>query len=255
MRDLTYPPVIGSARVMFKLLNMKFDLVGGEHLPESGGAVLASNHVSYLDFIFCGYAARPSNRLVRFMAKKSTFDHKVSGPIMRSMHHIPVDRSAGAASFSEALEALQSGEVVGVFPEATISQSFEPKSFKNGAARLAAQAEVPLVPMVLFGGQRIWTKGRKAELRRGVLITMRVGEPIHVAPTDDPNEATEELRRRMNVLYEEMIESYPDKPTLQDSATASGEVEPASNWWWPARLGGSAPTPEEVAERRKRTED
>ena len=90
-------------------------------MPRTGGVVLASNHVSYFDFIFCGYAARPAKRLVRFMAKKVTFDHKVSGPLMRSMHHIPVDRSAGADAMEHAIDSLRSGEVVGVFPEATIS--------------------------------------------------------------------------------------------------------------------------------------
>ena len=102
--DLVYPPVIASAYGAFSLLGLKFTLQGADHVPRTGGAVLASNHVSYLDFIFCGRAARPSHRLVRFMAKKSTFDHKVSGPIMRSMHHIPVDRSAGAGAYSHAVE-------------------------------------------------------------------------------------------------------------------------------------------------------
>ena len=102
MRDITYPPIIMSAYGFFRAFNIRFSLTGGEHIPRVGGAVLASSHVSYFDFIFCGYAARPSKRLVRFMAKKSTFDHAVSGPLMRSMHHIPVDRSAGAASLDHA---------------------------------------------------------------------------------------------------------------------------------------------------------
>ena len=66
----------------------------GEH-PATGGAVLVSNHISYLDFIFTGLAALPQKRLVRFMAKESVFRHKVSGPLMRGMKHIPVDRDAG----------------------------------------------------------------------------------------------------------------------------------------------------------------
>src|SRR5690606_18529970 len=136
-----------SAYGFFRAFNIRFSLTGGEHIPRVGGAVLASSHVSYFDFIFCGYAARPSKRLVRFMAKKSTFDHPVSGPLMRSMHHIPVDRSAGAASLDHAVDWLRRGEIVGVFPEATISQSFEVKDFKTGAVRMAAEAGVPVVPM------------------------------------------------------------------------------------------------------------
>jgi 1-acyl-sn-glycerol-3-phosphate acyltransferase len=218
-----------TAYTSFRLFNTRFDLTGGQHIPRKGGVVLASNHVSYLDFIFCGYAARPSKRLVRFMAKKSTFDHPVSGPLMRSMHHIPVDRAAGAASLDHAIEWLRAGEVVGVFPEATISQSYEVKDFKTGAVRMAAEAQVPVVPMITFGGQRLWTKGRPREMTRGTLIALTVGEPMTVTADDDPVKATADLRARMQALFDQTIERYEPKP------------EPGA-WWWPARFGGGAPT-------------
>jgi 1-acyl-sn-glycerol-3-phosphate acyltransferase len=234
--DIIYPPVIAGAYGFFRAFNIRFAVTGGEHVPRSGGAVLASNHVSYFDFIFCGYAARPSKRLVRFMAKKSTFDHRISGPLMRSMHHIPVDRAAGAGSLDHAVEWLRAGEIVGVFPEATISQSFEVKDFKTGAARMAAEAQVPIIPMITFGGQRMWTKGRKREMTRGTLVSLRVGEPIMVAADDDPLETTAHLRRVMQGLWEESLEAYEPKP------------EPGA-WWWPARLGGGAPTLDEMRER------
>lgn len=236
MLDITYPPVILAAKTSFRLFNIHFTLTGGEHVPRTGGVVLASNHVSYLDFIFCGYATQPSNRLVRFMAKKSTFDHPVSGPLMRSMHHIPVDRAAGAASLDHAVDWLRKGEVVGVFPEATISQSYEVKDFKTGAVRMAAEAGVPLVPMITFGGQRLWTKGRPREMTRGTLIALRVGEPMTVTEDDDPSVATTELRARMQDLYDQTIEAYEPKP------------EPGA-WWWPARYGGGAPTLDEMREK------
>src|SRR5215207_6842577 len=133
MSEFVYPPVIAACRVLFRALDLRFRVEGAENLPRTGGAVLASNHVSYLDFIFCGLGAQPSKRLVRFMAKKAVFTHKVSGPLMRGMHHIPVDRAAGGAAFQEAIAALRSGEVVGVFPEATISESFTVKELKSGA--------------------------------------------------------------------------------------------------------------------------
>jgi len=228
MRDLTYPPIILGGHTFFKLLNLKFDKAGMENLPTTGGAVLASNHVSYLDFIFCGFAARDSGRLVRFMAKKSTFDHKVSGPIMKSMHHIPVDRSAGAGAYSEAVSSLRAGEVVGVFPEATISTSFELKGFKTGAVRMAAEANVPVVPMITFGGQRLWTKGHKRDMERGATVSLTVGEPMSVTPDDDPKLATNLLKERMQELYDQALARYPDPP-------------PPATWWWPARFGGGAP--------------
>jgi len=234
--DLVYPPVVMSAYGAFTLLNLKFTLHGGENVPRSGGAVLASNHVSYLDFIFCGLACRPSKRLVRFMAKKSTFDNPVSGPLMRSMHHIPVDRSAGADAYTRAVEWLQDGEIVGVFPEATISQSFEIKTLKNGAARMAAQAGVPLIPMITFGGQRLWTKGHKREFTRGVGISLMVGEPLQPTPEDDVDEVMREFRQQLEALLDTTLEEYPQTP-------------PEGTWWWPARLGGGAPTLAEMQER------
>lgn len=244
MLDITYPPIVLSAYTFFRLFNIHFTVAGGEHVPRTGGAVLASNHVSYLDFIFCGYGARPSKRLVRFMAKKATFDHKISGPLMRSMHHIPVDRAAGAASLDHAIDWLRQGEIVGVFPEATISQSFEVKDFKTGAVRMAAEAGVPIIPMITFGGQRLWTKGHPREMARGTLVALRLGEPMMVTPADDPAEATAELRSRMQALYEQTIQAYEPKP------------EPGA-WWWPARFGGGAPTldemrAQEAADRAKR---
>lgn len=244
MLDITYPPIILAGHTFFRAYNIHFTVTGGHHLPRAGGAVLASNHVSYLDFIFCGYAARPSKRLVRFMAKKATFDHPVSGPLMRSMHHIPVDRAAGAGSLEHAVEWLRNDQVVGVFPEATISRSFEVKDFKTGAVRMAAEAQVPVVPMITFGGQRLWTKGRKRHMTRGTLVALTVGEPIRVSPDDDPVEATAALRAAMQTLYDQTIDRYEPKP------------DPGA-WWWPARLGGGAPTLDqmrevEAAERAKR---
>ena len=158
MLDLTYPPIILAAKTGFRLLGQRFDLTGTEHVPRKGGVLLAVNHVGYLDFVYGGLAANPSGRKVRFMAKREVFDHPVSGPVMRSMHHIEVDRGEGLASFRAAVDYLQRGEAVGIFPEATISRSMELKEFKTGAVRIAAEAGVPLVPVILWGTQRIMTK-------------------------------------------------------------------------------------------------
>ncbi|HMD12604.1 MAG TPA: lysophospholipid acyltransferase family protein, partial [Marmoricola sp.] len=137
MRDIVYPPVIVTAKVLFKALGLRFQLSGTEHIPREGGALLSINHVGYIDFVLAGFAAQPVHRLVRFMAKREAFDHRVSGPIMRSMHHISVDRADGIGSFKEAVRYLKEGELVGIFPEATISRSFEIKEIKSGAVRIA----------------------------------------------------------------------------------------------------------------------
>ena len=237
MAEIVYPPVIAFARAVFALQGLRFTVHGSEHVPRTGGAVVAMNHFGYFDFTYAGYAARPSKRLIRFMAKQEVFAHPVAGPLLRGMRHIPVDRSAGAGSYRNAVAALAGGEIVGVFPEATISRSFELKDFKSGAARMAGEAGVPLLPTVIWGSQRVWTKGRPKRLgRSNVPITVSVGEPISVPADADPVATTEVLRERMRVLLQEAQESYPDKPD-----------GPEDSWWLPARLGGTAPTPEEAS--------
>lgn len=236
MRDLVYPPVIGLAHGLFAVLGLRLDLTGGEHVPRTGGAVLAANHNSFLDFVFAGLAARPARRLVRFMAKDSVFANPVAGPLMRGMHHVPVDRSAGAASYAAAVQRLRAGQVVGIFPEATISRSFTVKACKTGAARLAQEAGVPLLPVALWGGQRIFTKGRRPALGpRGRAISIAVGPPVPTA--GDPVLVTAELRNGIADLLEGLQTGYPQKPD------GDGDT-----WWLPAHLGGSAPTPAEAAQ-------
>jgi 1-acyl-sn-glycerol-3-phosphate acyltransferase len=234
MSDLVYPPVIALAKTWFRAVDLRITVTGAEHVPRSGGAVLVSNHISYLDFIFCGFGALSSGRLVRFMAKKSVFDNRISGPLMRGMHHIPVDRDAGLASYRQALAALKDGEVVGVFPEATISRSFTLKATKSGATRMAAAAGVPVIPMALWGSQRLWTKGRPRQLaRRRTPVSIAIGEPL---PADIKGEAAMiELRRRMVDLLEGVQRDYPEQP-----------AGPQDRWWLPAHLGGTAPTLEEA---------
>lgn len=233
MRDLTYPAVIVSAKLAFRLLGQKFQMSGTEHVPRTGGVLLAVNHVGYVDYVYGGLAADPSKRLVRFMAKKEIFDNAIGGPVMRSFHHIEVDRGDGAASAAKAIDYLKSGEAVGIFPEATISRSFEIKEIKTGAVRIAAAAGVPILPVVLFGTHRLWTKDHPRDFSRGKTIGVHVGAPLH--PTGaDPVAETAELHAALAALLDHAIEQYPAKE------------KPAGAWWVPARLGGSAPTPEEA---------
>ena len=175
MRDLTYPPIIVAAKTGFRVLGQRFDIVGHEHVPRSGGVLLACNHIGYVDFVYGGLAANPSGRKVRFMAKRELFDHGLTGPLMRSLHHIEVDRGEGLASFATAVEFLRAGEAVGIFPEATISRALELKEFKTGAVRIAAEADVPLVPVIMWGTQRMMTKDHPRDFSRGKTILLRVG--------------------------------------------------------------------------------
>ena len=234
--ELVYPPVIVACKTLFRALDLKLDLTGTEHIPTTGGAVLACTHVSYLDFIFCGLAALPAHRKTRFMAKKEVFDNRIAGPLMRGMHHIRVDRSAGQGAYREAVAALRAGEVVGVFPEATISRSFTVKPIKTGAVRMAAQAGVPIIPITVWGSQRLWTKARPKHLtQRHVPILIRAGEPIRPTSDDDVDTVARDLRARMSALLRQAQQDYPVVPDPGEDP-----------WWLPAHLGGTAPTPEEA---------
>ncbi|HPY22850.1 MAG: hypothetical protein QG655_3379 [Actinomycetota bacterium] len=230
-----YGTVIAGVHLLWRVQGLRFTITGTEHLPATGGAVLAINHTGYLDFTFAGlpfYRQRP-RRLIRFMAKQEVFDHSVTGPVMRKLRHIPVDRSSGAASFDAAVRALKSGELVGVYPEATISRSFELKEFKSGAARMAIAADVPIIPHIVWGAQRIWTKDHPKKMwRPKVPISIMVGEPI--PPTLPPTELTALLRSRMQHLLEQVQDAYGPYPP--------GE------FWVPHRLGGGAPTVSQAAE-------
>ncbi len=236
--DRPYRAIIRVALAVFALFRFRFDVRGAEHVPATGGAIICSNHVSFFDFTFLGLGALPQHRLVRFMAKSSVFGHWFAGPFMRAMQHIPVDRKAGAAAFESAVRALKDGELIGVFPEATISTSFTVKDLKAGAARMAVQAGVPIIPAAVWGGHRVATKGHKVELRRRVPVTVILGEPIVAEPEEKAQSLLRRTRAAMEELLDEAQRSYPDQP--------AGDED---RWWVPAHLGGTAPTPEEAAVR------
>jgi len=245
MRDISYPLVIAAAKTWFRISDFKFTFEGLENIPEKGqGALLAMNHTGYVDYLVGGYPGHKVGRYTRFMAKREVFDHTIGGPVMRSFHHIPVDRSAGLGSMEEAAKYLRAGELVAIYPEATISRSFLIKELKTGAVRIAAQAGVPLIPMVVWGTHRIFTKDHPKDFSRHKTIIVKIGEPIWCTE-DDPTGQTEQLHKVMSTMLDEAIKAYPE------------DEKPPGAWWVPASYGGSAPTLEEAeeidrAEKRER---
>lgn len=228
--SLLYRAAAATAFGTFRVQGWRFDVAGLEHVPERGGAVLAMNHTSFVDFFTTGRA--PYQRLgrpVRILAKASLFRLPVFGPIMRSAGHIPVERGAGADALTGAVRALERGELVGVLPEQTISTAFELLAFKTGAARMAIAAAAPLVPSVSWGSHRFWTTGRWPRIRPRLTVVVRYGAPVVPARDDDPDEVTAELRTRMSALLEQAQDAHPDGL-------------PAGAWWVPSRRGGGAPT-------------
>lgn len=225
-----YRPVIHAVKTLFLLQGSSIRILGEENVPREGGAVMAINHTSYLDFMYAGLPAWPHRRYVRFMAKKSVFSHKVSGPLMRGMHHIPVDRHKGGEAFAAAIRALRAGEIVGVFPEATMSRSFELKEFKPGAVKMAQVAGVPVLPVTIWGGQRVWTKDLPKHMgRANIPVSITVGEPIEIGRRDDVTAACAQVKAVMQAQLDAQQADYP---------TLSGD----DLRYVPARLGGTAPT-------------
>jgi 1-acyl-sn-glycerol-3-phosphate acyltransferase len=138
-----------------------------------------------------------------------------------------VDRSAGKDAYAVAVQRLREGELVGVYPEATISRAFELKDFKSGAPRMAVEAQVPLIPLIVWGAQRIWTKDHPKNMwRPKVPVSIAVGKPIE--PTLPAADLTALLHSRMQHLLDEVQDAYG--------------LYPPGEFWVPHRRGGGAPT-------------
>ena len=213
-----------------RAIGNKITYQGLENIPESGGAVIAINHTSYVDFFPAALAAYQRHRRMRFMIKTEMQDLRIVNFLIKHSGTIPVDRRAGGGAYAVAVERLRAGEIVAVYPEATISRSFELKEFKTGAARMAQDARVPIVPLIVWGAQRMWTKDHPRNMgRKKIPITVAVGASVYAAGTIDDTSAA--MRKAMTTLLYKVQEEYP---------------HPEGAYWVPRRLGGSAPTMDEA---------
>jgi 1-acyl-sn-glycerol-3-phosphate acyltransferase len=242
-----YTGAIGIGRLLFGVLGVKLRVAGRDNLPIDGGAVIAVTHFGYLEFAIVEWVTWLANRRrIRFMAKKGAFKGWPLGALMRNMKHIPVDRSAGSHAYDEAVVALQAGELVGVFPEGTVSRSFEVQRLKAGAVRLAQAAGVPLIPVAVWGAQRILAKGAKGKARDrlGVPVYVKIGAAQRVAADADIHDASDALRATLQQLTDDLQDIYP--------------VDGTGQWWQPTRRGGTAPSVDDIeGEQRgsRRSED
>src|SRR6201988_180095 len=163
---------------------------GAENIPERGVAGIAINHTSYVDFVPEALAVYRQHRRLRFMIKAEMQKVKVVNFLNKRTRTIPVDRHAGAEAYAVAVQRLREGELVGVYPEATISRSFALKEFKTGGARMAIEADVPVVPLIVWGAHRIWTKDHPRHVGRNKIpITVDVGAPVRATKDIGATEA------------------------------------------------------------------
>lgn len=229
---VVYRGMAETARLLYLLMGWRVEVTDPHLLPATGPVVLVANHVSHIDPLHLALAALKRHRRLAFLAKRELFRHRLIGPLVRGSEQIEVDRGGDASSSIEpAVEVLRQGSAVCVFPEGTISPSFVPAPPRPGAARMALEAGVPLVPVALWGGQRILTKGHKATYTRGVVMTVRFGAPILPLGDEDPRHLTARVWREVMALVETSALSYPQRP-----------AGPDDTWWVPAHHGGDAPT-------------
>jgi 1-acyl-sn-glycerol-3-phosphate acyltransferase len=197
-----------------------------QNIPRTGGAVMAINHTSYVDWLPAALAVHYRGRRIRYMIKAEMQQVKIVNFLIRHTKTVPVNRGAGSEAYAEAVRLLQAGEVVGLMPEATISRSFELKEFKTGAARMALEAGVPTVPLIVWGAQRIWTKDHPRNVgRKKIPVIVAAGPPL--APSGDVEHLDAALRTEMTSVLHRVQEEYP---------------HPERAYWVPRRLGGTAPT-------------
>jgi putative phosphoserine phosphatase/1-acylglycerol-3-phosphate O-acyltransferase len=210
------------------VLNARIDIVGLEHIPSRGPAILAFNHRSYFDAAVASLVAARAGRAVRGLGKKEVLDAPILGTVARAVGTIRVDRGTGSQEpLDAAAQALRAGEMVMIAPQGTIPRGpafFDPElKGRWGIARLAAMTRAPVIPMGLWGTEQVWP--RSARLPRITPgrrhpVTVRIGPPVGLT-YDDPDTDTKrvmaaltdllplEARKRRTPTEEELRRTYP----------------------------------------------
>ena len=207
----------------------RFDITGVEHLPKEGAAIVVGNHRSYFDPMAMGLALAKRGRPVRFLGKKEVFDAPIVGQLARAMGGIRVERGTGSDEpLAAAALALEAGEMVAMMPEGTIPRG---KAFFNpvlkgrwGAARLAAMTGAPVIPVGLWGTEKVWPRSERLPnvlaLRNPPTVTIRIGRPVE-GLIGDPDKDTKKIMKAITALLpaearkkrtptaEELAKTYP----------------------------------------------
>jgi len=208
----------------------RFEISGMEHVPAEGAAIVVGNHRSYFDPIAMGVALAKRGRPVRFLGKKEVFDAPIVGQVARAMGGIRVERGTGSDEpLAEAAAALEAGELVALMPQGTIPRGpafFDPVlKARWGAARLAALTGAPVIPVGLWGTEKVWPRSERLPnvlaLGNPPTITITAGpqvQDLHGRSLDADTKrimkavATllpAEARRRRTPTAEELARTYP----------------------------------------------
>jgi 1-acyl-sn-glycerol-3-phosphate acyltransferase len=199
----------------------KRDWRGMANIPAEGGVIIAANHLSYVDPMTFGHFVYATGRTPRFLAKSSLFEMPVLKHVVRGAHQIPVYRgtSDAAQALSAAVEALQQGECVLIYPEgsATRDPDVWPMRARTGVARLALSSGVPVIPCAQWGPQEVWRyRTKRPHLFPRKLIQVTAGPPVDLSsyagrPQDARllRDATEAIMARITDLLVELRGGHP----------------------------------------------
>lgn len=156
---------------------VKWDVTGVENLPRQGGFIVTPNHVSNIDPLLLAFTMAQNEVPIRFMAKKSLFHAPVVGFVMRHLHMVPVDRAATHPGqvLEVARRKLREGEAIGIYAEGTLTADpgYWPMRMKTGAARMALDTGVPVIPLAQWGPQEILP-------RYSMAFDLRPRRPVHI---------------------------------------------------------------------------
>ncbi len=198
----------------------RWTIEGFENIPERGAAILAFNHIAFLDPFVAAYVVDRRGRRPRFLAKSELFRDRRISWILKGAKQIEVHRGTRDApmALDRAFDALERGETIVVFPEGTITTDpdLNPMEPKTGAARLALGSSAPLIPCAVWGTQNVWPKGYAKHWwppRQDILV--RIGTPLAVGGDPHSPEAWRQTSLRLideiAVLVASLRPAIPDQ--------------------------------------------
>ena len=208
----------------------RFDIAGTDHIPAEGPGIVVGNHRSYFDPLAMALTLAKRGRPVRFLGKKEVFDAPIVGPLARAMGGIRVERGTGSDEpLAAAALALEAGELVAMMPEGTIPRGpafFDPVlKGRWGAARLAAMTGAPVIPVGLWGTEKVWPRSERLPnllaIRNPPTVRIRVGAPVAGLTGKSPDADTKrimtaitkllpaEARKKRTPTEEELARTYP----------------------------------------------
>jgi 1-acyl-sn-glycerol-3-phosphate acyltransferase len=230
---LTYRLIVSVVWPTLMLVTRR-DWRGAEHLPAAGGFIVCCNHLTYADPLTVGHFLNDHNAPPRYLAKSSLFRLPVIGRMLTNAGQIPVERGTvdAASALQAAVEALDSGSCVVVYPEGTLTRDPDlwPMVGKTGAARLALMTGRPVIPIAHFGSQNLLARyGKVLRFWRRPKVAVWAGPPIDLSAYAGRETETAALRAATDEILDQIT-----------AMLAQIRQEPAPGQRWDPRVQGRA---------------